>query len=130
LYEWIEHTAELELHIEAPSREELFAEALAAYAELVARDESGDEVQHAVSAAAADDAALIAEWLGELVFLAETDDFIPRRIDRLDLSDAQLSAVVSGRRGRPAHLVKAVTYHGLELVHKGDVWRAKVVLDV
>jgi protein archease len=130
VYEWIEHTAELELHIEAPSREELFAEALAAYAELVARDEAGDEVQHAVSAEAADDAALLAEWLGELVFLAETDDFVPGRLDRLELSDARLSAVVSGRRGRPAHLVKAVTYHGLELVQEGDVWRAKVVLDV
>jgi SHS2 domain-containing protein len=130
VYEWIEHTAELELHIEARSREELFAEALAAYAELVARDEAGDEVHHAVSAEATDDAALLAEWLGELVFLAETDDFIPRRVDRLELSDARLSAVVSGRRGRPAHLVKAVTYHGLELVQEGDVWRAKVVLDV
>lgn len=130
MYEWIEHTAELELHIEAPSREELFAEALAAYAELVAGDEAGDEVQHAVSAEAADDAALLAEWLGELVFLAETDDFVPGRLDRLELSDARLSAVVSGRRGRPAHLVKAVTYHGLELVEEDDVWRAKVVLDV
>ena len=130
MYEWIEHTAELELHIEAPSREELFAEALAAYAELVAREEAGDEVQHAVSAEAADDAALLAEWLGELVFLAETDDFVPGRLDQLELSDARLSAVVSGRRGRPAHLVKAVTYHGLEVVQKGDFWRAKVVLDV
>ena len=130
MYEWIEHTAELELHIEARSREELFSEALAAYAELVARDEAGEEVQHAVSAEAADDAALLAEWLGELVFLAETDDFVPGRLDRLELSDARLSAVVSGRRGRPAHLVKAVTYHGLELVQEDDVWRAKVVLDV
>lgn len=130
MYTWVDHTAELELHIEARSREELFSNALAAYAELVARDEAGSEVQQAVSAEAADGAALLAEWLGELVFLAETDDFIPRRLDRLELSDARLSAVVSGRRGRPAHLVKAVTYHGLELVQEGDVWRAKVVLDV
>jgi SHS2 domain-containing protein len=130
MYEWIEHTAELELHIEARSREALFSEALAAYAELVARDEAGDEVRHAVSAEAADDAALLADWLGELVFLAETDDFVPGRLDRFDLSDARLSAVVSGRRGRPAHLVKAVTYHGLELAQHGDLWRAKVVLDV
>jgi SHS2 domain-containing protein len=130
MYTWVDHTAELELHIGARSRQELFAEALTAYAELVARDEAGDEVQHEVSAEAADDAALLAEWLGELVFLAETDDFVPGRLERLELSSSRLSAVVSGRRGRPAHLVKAVTYHGLELAQEGDVWRAKVVLDV
>jgi SHS2 domain-containing protein len=130
LYEWVDHTAELELHLEAESREALFAEALAAFAELVAANESGEPLEHEITAEAGDDATLLAEWLGELVFLAETADFVPERVERLELVGTHLSACVAGRRGRPAHLVKAVTYHGLELARHGEIWRAKVVLDV
>jgi SHS2 domain-containing protein len=130
VYEWVDHTAELELHLEAESPEALFAEALAAFAELVAANESGDPVEHEITADARDDATLLAEWLGELVFLAETADFVPERVERLQLAGNHLSARVAGRRGRPAHLVKAVTYHGLELARHGEAWRAKVVLDV
>lgn len=130
VYRWVEHTAEVELHVEAPTQEAVFGEALAAFAELVAREEAGPPVQHDVSAEAQDAPTLLAEWLGELVFLAETDDFVPERLERLNLDETRLRAVVTGYRDRPAHLVKAVTYHGLELARSDDVWRAKVVLDV
>ena len=130
MYEWVEHTAEVELHVAAESREAVFAEALAAFAELVSRDDRGERVEHEVTAEAQDDATLLAAWLDELVFLAETEDFVPERLERLQLDGTRLRAVVAGHRGRPAHLVKAVTYHGLEVARNGDVWRARVVLDV
>jgi SHS2 domain-containing protein len=130
VYRWVEHTAEVELHLEAPTQQEVFAEALAAFAELVSREDGGARMRHDVLAEAQDAPTLLAEWLGELVFLAETEDFVPERLERLDLDGTRLRAVVAGHRGRPAHLVKAVTYHGLEFAREGDVWRAKVVLDV
>ena len=130
MYEWVDHTSELELHVEAESREDVFAEVLAAFAELVSREGRGERVEHEVSVEARDDATLLAEWLGELVFLAETDDFVPERLERLELDGTRLRAVVAGHRGHPPHLVKGVTYHGLELIRSGGTWQAKVVLDV
>jgi SHS2 domain-containing protein len=130
MYRWVEHTAEVELHLEAETREQVFAEALSAFAELVSRENEGEQAEHEVAVDAQDDATLLAEWLGELVFLAETEDFVPERLARFELADGRLEAVVSGRRERPAHLVKAVTYHGLELGPSGGIWKAKVVLDV
>jgi SHS2 domain-containing protein len=130
MYRWVDHTAEIELHVEADSREAVFAEALEAFAELVARDEGGERVEQEVAVQAQDNATLLAEWLGELIFLAETEDFVPGRLERLELTGTHLRALVAGYRGRPAHLVKAVTYHGLELTSSDDRWRAKVVLDV
>jgi SHS2 domain-containing protein len=130
MYEWIEHTAEVELHVEAESYEAVFHEALAAFAELVSRENGGERVEHDVTAEAQDDATLLAAWLDELVFLAETEDFVPERLERLDVDGTRLRALVTGHRGRPAHLVKAVTYHGLEFARNGGVWWAKVVLDV
>jgi SHS2 domain-containing protein len=55
---------------------------------------------------------------------------VPERLASIDLEERSLRAEVEGRAGRPPHLVKAVTYHGLELVQDGKNWRARVILDV
>ena len=128
MYRWVEHTAELELVIEAGSEREVFADALAAYAELVG-PAGGPHALHEVAAEAPDRAALLAAWLEELVFLAETEAFVPERAE-LELRADGLRARVEGRRGEPSHIVKAVTYHDLEFSPADDGWRARVVLDV
>jgi SHS2 domain-containing protein len=129
----VEHTAELELRLEAPAEEAIFEEALVALGELLGERSSGaagEPARHEVSASAPDRATLLAEWLSELVFLAETERFIPARLDALELADDQLDARVSGTRASPPHLVKAVTYHRLEMDQEDGTWRARVVLDV
>ena len=128
MYRWVEHTAELELAIEAGSESEVFADALAGYAELVGPAD-GPHALHEVEAEAPDRAALLAAWLEELVFLAETEAFVPERAE-IALRPGGLHARVSGRRGDPPHIVRAVTYHDLEFSPAGTGWRARVVLDV
>jgi SHS2 domain-containing protein len=130
MYRWIEHTAELELEITAPTKEMIFEEALRAFAELVGRDSGGERAEYQVTATAADAPALLAEWLGELVFLAETKDFVPERLTQLEVGEGDLSALVAGRCDEPSHIVKSVTYHNLELRMNGANWLARVVLDV
>ena len=129
-YEWIEHTAEVELAIEATSEEEAFAEAAAAYAELVARDPAGARAERELVLSAPDRAALLAAWVDELVFLAETEGFVPERVASFELNDDALRARVEGRIDLPAPLVKAVTYHGLEFARDERGVRARLVLDV
>lgn len=131
MYRWLDHTAEIELRIEAESEPRIFAEALTAIAELIGEELAGEPEQRDLELQAADGATLLAEWLQELVFLAEAEDFVAERVLELDLVDGlQLRAAVRGRRGRPRHLVKAVTYHGLSLERTESGWRASVVLDV
>jgi SHS2 domain-containing protein len=133
MYRWVDHTAELELHVEAATEEDVFQEAMAALGELL-REHSdgaaGELARHEVSASAPDRATLLAEWLSELVYLAETQRFIPERADPLELAGDELHASVTGIRDSPPHLVKAVTYHRLELREQEGAWRARVVLDV
>jgi SHS2 domain-containing protein len=130
MYSWVEHTAEIELRIEAPTEEALLADALAAFEELVGGEEEGQPARHQIVVAAPDPATRLVEWLEELVFLAETEDFVPERAATIELRDGELHAEVEGRRGRPSHLVKAVTYHGLDVARREDGWHARVVLDV
>jgi SHS2 domain-containing protein len=130
VFRWVDHTSELELEIEAPSEETVFAEALTALAELVG-DGGGPPVSREVEVAANDRALLLVEWLSELVYLSEIEEFVPERIAAMELAEGTLRATVLGHRGRPRHLVKAVTLHRLELTGDDDAgWRARVVLDV
>jgi protein archease len=129
MYEWREHTAELELVIEADSEEGLFEDALRAFGELVGRG-GGDPARHDVRADGKDRASLLAAWLEELIFLAEAHDFVPERTAALELRDTALRASVEGRLDAPAHLVKAVTYHGLAVEARNGGWHARLVLDV
>jgi SHS2 domain-containing protein len=130
MYRWIEHTAEIELEIEDESPEAVFREALLAYGDLLTEERGGEPVTHSVSVSAADLPALLAEWMNELVYLAEADGFVPERVERLRLSDGGLEAEIAGQRRLPRNPVKAVTYHGLELREVDGAWRARAVLDV
>jgi SHS2 domain-containing protein len=78
---------------------------------------------------AGDDAVLLADWIGELEFLAETAGLYPREAD-LDVAGGRLEATVRGTTGDPPHVVKAVTYHRLALERRDGGWHATVVLDV
>lgn len=132
MYRWVDHTAELELVIEAPTEPAVFADALMAFAELIGND-PGDPngVRHTIELEADDLGALLVDWLNELVYLAEVAQFVPEHLTNLELDGAKLRATVRGRRGEPRPLVKAVTLHGVELEPDADVgWRARVVLDV
>jgi SHS2 domain-containing protein len=130
VFRWVEHTAELELELEAPDEAAIFAEALTAVAELIG-DGSGPRMGQEVEVQADEAALLLVEWLSELVYLAETKQFVPERIASLELGDGRLRATIEGHRGEPSQLVKAVTLHRLEFRPDDTVgWRARVVLDV
>jgi SHS2 domain-containing protein len=132
VHTWVEHTAELELHIEAPTAEGVLAEALAALAELLDDDAAApaEPVERAVELEAPDLPALLAAWIDELAYLAETEDLVPERVTRLELDGRRLRATVAARRGKPRHLVKAATYHRLAFARQGERYVANIVLDV
>jgi SHS2 domain-containing protein len=129
VYRWVDHTAELELEIEAPGEREVFADALTALAGLLGAAGEGSATR-AVAVTAPDRPALLAGWLEELVFLAESEGFVATGIEQLTLRADSLDALVHGAPAEPPPLVKAVTYHGLRFERAGEGYVARVVLDV
>jgi SHS2 domain-containing protein len=130
VYRWVEHTAELELEIDADSERAVFEQGFEAIRELLGCGPGEPMDPKRVIVQATDRAALLAEWLAELAFLAESEGMVPERLISLKLGRSILEAVVEGSRGDPPHLVKAATYHRLALEPGGSGWRATVVLDV
>src|ERR1700748_2856335 len=112
MYRWVEHTAEVELEIEAAGEREVLEDALRALAELLGIEGAGDVVR-TVSVKATDRPALLAGWIEELAFLAESEGFVATHVRELDLRPRELGATVAGVLGEPPPLVKAATYHRL-----------------
>jgi protein archease len=129
-HRFVEHVGEIELEFEGSSEADLYAEALAAFRELVdSATTHGAAFQREVVLPDVEPSLLLVDWLNELVFLAEVEGFVPERVERLEFGEG-LRATLIGAHGRPRHLVKAATLHDLELTSRGEVWHARVVLDV
>jgi SHS2 domain-containing protein len=128
-YRWVDHTAEVELEIEATSEREVLADALRALAELLGFA-GAEDLRRSVAVSASDRPALLAAWMEELAFLAESEGFVATELLELELSPDRLQATVAGVLDEPPPLVKAVTYHRLAFEPLGDGYVARVVLDV
>lgn len=129
-----EHTGEVRLELSASSLEELFAEAGRALAEIMLGElpaSTTPGLEQRISVRARDRAALLVEWLNELIFRSETSKqvFTRLRVDRVGVNEMQ--AVVAGVSPESLRTqVKAATLHRLSLENRGGAWQASVVLDV
>jgi SHS2 domain-containing protein len=130
MYRWVDHTSEVELAIEASCEREVFEQATVAVAELLGISGATPSFNRPVSVSAPDRPALLAAWLEELVYLAESEGFVGCAVTQLSIGEDSVSGIVRGLLADPPPLVKAVTYHRLAFDRRGDGYVASVVLDV
>lgn len=133
MFSFVDHTSELEIRLEAPTREGVLAEAVAALHEILADERGpgdGAVVSREVCVTATDDPTLLAAWLDELVFLAETEGLVAEHTETVQIAGSTARGLVVGRFGSPPHIVKGVTYNDLELRVDAGRWVGCVVLDV
>jgi SHS2 domain-containing protein len=132
-FSWGDHVGELELRMERADERGVFDAGLQGLRELLGdedeRSQPSDDVV-AVRVEGSDRAGLLAAWLEELNYLAESEGLIPMAAQSMEVGDRELRAQVRVRRGHPPHLVKAVTYHRLAFEPTEGGWRAVAVLDV
>ena len=79
--------------------------------------------------------SLLVQFLNEIVFLQETEDFLPGAVTDLTMSRTSLDATLTGGIFDPklhdinAH-IKAATYHGLKIEQTSERVTIKVIFDV
>jgi SHS2 domain-containing protein len=132
-FEYLPHVGELGIRLRGGSIAEVLRQAALALAELLlpGRPPPGPERVYEIVLDAPDRAALLIDWLNELLFLAERDRWVPSRIDSLDATELHLSATARGPvLDRAPSLVKAATWHGLRFDVRDGGFEAEVLLDV
>ena len=129
-HHFVEHGGEVEVELAAESEIGIFAAGLDAFAELVAGSEDGEPAEFQIELRGRDRTLLLVDWLNELLFLGEVEQFVPTNVVSIELGDESLQATVAGYRGTPRPLVKGVALNGLRFEQEGGVWHGRVVLDV
>jgi SHS2 domain-containing protein len=132
-HEIIDHASEVRLRIRAGSLAELLAEAGRALAELQLGESRGAPTPkwRDIEVSAPDRAALLAEWLNELIFLGEAEAWVPVQFEVERASDTSARIRASGMwLDRAPGLVKAATLHGLRVDEIAGGLEGQVILDV
>jgi len=115
---------------------ELFAHAAWAMFDLMS-DATTIRPQHTVtlSVSAADLEDLLVRWLGELLYLYDTQRFLCCTFTFTLLEPTHLIATVAGETLDPSRHpidteIKAVTYHQIAVEQVGEHWQARVIFDL
>lgn len=126
------------LRAEAGSLGQLLAELALGFAELSSPEKAGTPDARTVTLSAASPGELAVKFLNELVYLADTEGFLPSSAAARVTEKAgalALEAALKGeadafsRRARGL-LVKAATYHNLKVEERAGRWYAEVILDI
>jgi len=132
----LEHTADVGFEAFGATREEAFANAARALFNLIVdldAIETHDEVTLQIQGP--DPESLLVNWLSELLYLHDAEDWLFRDFEIQHLQDDSMSALARGEKFRRSRhqaklLVKAITYHQLALEESPQGWRAQVYVDI
>lgn len=135
LFTEIEHTADYALRIHGRDYSDLLENAARGLYTLIgpkdANKAAAEPSERRVVLEAEDEEGLLVEWLSELAYWVESDMFVGSDISIVDVSGSRLEASVRGRAaGGVDRLIKAVTYHDLEIEKTPYGLTATVVFDV
>lgn len=132
-FELLEHTAEVRLRVTGPTLGALLAEAGRALAavELGGAPPAPSGTWRPIEVRSTDRDALLVEWLNELLYLAETECWVP---SEFEIEVAGPTEVRARARGVPVDeapaRVKAATFHGLRITETAEGLEGEVILDV
>ena len=135
-YSIIDHTADLGITVRGTDLKNLFKEAVRSITHLMVRINPAKESRTVkLSVAGCDSADLMVRWLGEILYLLEGENKVVTHIGIDSISPSHLDATLKTVPFDPntdeiLYEIKAVTYHQIEVVEKGDHWEARIIFDL
>lgn len=132
MYEFLPHTADVRIRIEAPSLEELFRDALLALSAFVKPEGGGEPRERAVEVEASGLTDLLVDFLNDALWRMHAYRETYQSLEIHRLSANRIEATIRGRSFQSIQEdVKAVTYHEADVRESAKgLWSTVVVLDV
>jgi len=143
-FQEFDHTADAGIRIHGNSLEALFINAArgmfslllpeAARTQLV-QDTEGERIEIPIAVRAPDLALLLREWLGELLYQYSTErvyftDFFLDSVEETHIRARAAGVRFTQQLESQLAEIKAVTYHGLEVIRQPDGYHAQVIFDI
>jgi SHS2 domain-containing protein len=132
----ISHTADVGFLLWGPTLADIFIQGAAALVGLMTdRRRLRGRQSREVELSAADVEMLLVEWLNHLLYLYDTQNYLPRTCNILEVSPTHLRARLKGETLDPQrHIlktgVKAATYHQLAVIQTPQGCQARIIFDL
>jgi len=142
-YKFFDHTADIGVEIFGRTKKELFANAARALFDIIIENiknngRSAGEIkvrQKTIIIEGEDAADLMVNFLRELLYVFNGENWVVNHCEVLDCGKKKLTANLTGATyNRVRHLIKteikAVTYSGLKVEKQKSGWKARIIFDV
>lgn len=136
-YRLIDHTADVGLEVWGRTLPELYVHAAEGMCTLLYNLTAVQpREEQTVRAQGHDREEVLVDWLSELLYMAETEEFLPRHFEIVELEEQRLQGQVRGEPFDPERHywgegIKAVTYHALEIERTDEgEWRVQIIFDI
>lgn len=131
MHRFLEHTADAYLEARARTFPSAIKDAMEGAFELIGKGKKED-VQFEVSYSADELPKLVVKFLESLVVECELQKISPRRaeIQEADEEKKTIRAKIYGEKKVPKNIIKAVTYHRLEVKKEKGTWIIRVLFDI
>lgn len=134
-YALLDHTADLGIIVRGKDLKNLFETAAKALMHLMIRGKSkAKPTDMNITVSGQDLPDLLVRWLGEVLYFFEGENLVVTFMHIGFLSLTRLDAVLKMVPFDPTvhrihNVIKAVTYHQVQVMEKGSAWEAQVIFD-
>ncbi len=133
-YKFLEHTADVKFQAYGKTLEEAFTNAALATAETMTKKTKIEQkIKWKIDASGKDLPSLLYNFLEELLFLLDVEDFLLSKVLKIKIKGEELEAEVTGDKASNYKItndVKAITYNEMYVKEKDGKWVCQAVLDV
>ena len=135
-YELVEHTADIGIRVWADDAKGLFEEAARGFFDIITDINTvAAQVERTVTVRGAGWEEVMVAWLTELLYLHEVKgllfcDFSLMEVDRVRVTGVARGERFNEKRHVIKTVVKAVTYHQLQIREQDGRWHAQIIFDI
>jgi len=132
-FEFLEHTADIKFQAFGNTLEEVFENSALAMTNSMYDGKVKEKIIKKIKVKGKDNERLLYEFLEELLFLLDSEDFILSNVKKIKINKNDLEAEIIGDKASDYEIhiiVKAVTYNEMFVKKIKNNWVCQVILDV
>ncbi len=132
-FSFLEHTADIKFQAFGKTREEVFENCALALSNALYDGKIKEKKTYKIKTQGDDNESLLYNFLEELLFLFDTENFLLSSVKEIKIKDNKITAKLIGDNSEKYEIktyIKAVTYNDMFIKKEKNKFTAQVVLDV
>lgn len=132
-FEFLEHTADVKFQAWGKTIEEAFSGCALAISRTLCKEDIKKKKVYRIKVFGQDNESLLYNFIEELLYLVDTENFLPAKVKEIKIKDNNLVAKIIGDNSEKYEIknyIKSPTYNDMFVKKEKDKWVVQVVIDV